>query len=110
MPLQIFNFFMNTLREKEPGFDTITQGFDLNADLSFKKLQSLIQIYNRCPVSTKGFTNNSNQFWNAVAMQGYKDDIGEETPSTVNEVNHNERNVYNIDSFKHFTIKDNNRS
>ena len=82
MPMHIFNFFINTLKESKSNYKTdITENveFDPEATLSFKKLQSLQQIYNRCPVSTKGYTNNSNNFRNACVMAGFKDDIAPES-------------------------------
>jgi hypothetical protein len=39
-------------------------------------LQSLFQIYQRCPVATRGYTNNSNIMRDALAMPGYHEDIG----------------------------------
>lgn len=78
-PMRIFNFLINTLAEKDPDMDfkaSAEVNFDPEAILSFEKLQSLFQIYNRCPASTKGYTNNSSNFRTLVTMPGHEDDIG----------------------------------
>ena len=105
LPLQIFNFFINTLREKQPGeySNPNPQEIDLDAFLSFKKLQSLVQIYYRCPVSTKGYTNNSNNFWNAITMKGYREDIGAD--DIASDYAQTQR-INDQESFKHFAMKD----
>jgi len=36
-------------------------------------------VYQRCPVATKGYTNNSNIMRGALAMPGYHDDVGVNT-------------------------------
>lgn len=81
-PMRIFNFLINTLTEKSQGSDQGVElkesaevNFDPEAILSFEKLQSLFQIYNRCPASTKGYTNNSNNFRSLITMPGHQDDI-----------------------------------
>lgn len=78
-PMRIFNFLINTLTEKDPNMDfrsSADVNFDPEAILSFEKLQSLFQIYNRCPASTKGYTNNSTNFRTLITMPGHEDDIG----------------------------------
>jgi len=48
---------------------------DVSSLLSFTKLQSMIQIFYRCPVTIKGYTNNSNRMRDLIVMPGYEDDI-----------------------------------
>ena len=36
----------------------------------------MIQIYNRCPVSTKSYANNSNSMRTVITMPGHQNDIG----------------------------------
>jgi hypothetical protein len=72
VPEPIFNFFAHTLAERDEN------GNELQAEtkLHFSRLQSLYQIYYNCPVSTKGYTNNSNIMREALTMPGHLDDIG----------------------------------
>lgn len=73
----VLNFLLVSLYEKKNSDDKINfeQEIDANALLSFAKLQSLIQIYYRCPVTPKGYTNNSNNMRQLITMPGYEDDI-----------------------------------
>jgi hypothetical protein len=77
-PQRIFNFLINTLIDQKPTESYMLSDeciFDPEAILSFEKLQSLIMIYNRCPVSTKGYTNNSNKIRKMLVMPGHDQDI-----------------------------------
>lgn len=111
LPQNVFNFFINTLMEKQPNQylnpASMENKFDPDHLLSFKKMQSMIQIYNRCPVSTKGYTNNSNNIRNIITMPGYKDDIGVSNTSCHHSNESEGEYEEDVGTFKNFMIQDN---
>ena len=80
-PMPIFNFFINVLRETKIPEYNLDHSFEKHRRTSIKssalnrlsllKLNSVIQIFNRCPMFTHGSTNNSNNFKNSVCLPGF---------------------------------------
>ena len=73
----MLKFLIVAMYEKNDANESLdlTQEINVNGILSFSKLQYLIQIFNSCPVTIKGFKNNSNQMRDLIIMPGYEDDI-----------------------------------
>lgn len=75
MPRHVLNFFLIVLSGR--GLTKTSGGlvFDGEAPLNFQKLQQLLQIFYRCPVSTKAKANNSANMHQFLSMPGHENDI-----------------------------------
>ena len=88
-PHHVLNFFLNTLAsDQSENKDSYLEKLEcmlkfdgsLSKELNFSQLQSILQIYYRCPMYTQENTNSSYNFKKIICMQGYEDvDSGDES-------------------------------
>lgn len=80
LPVNVLKFFLIVLNEKSTCFGhngriEDSRKIDGNAFLSFDRLQQLIQIFYKCPASTKSNKNNSKNMRNVITMPGHEKDV-----------------------------------
>lgn len=77
--MPVFNFLTSTIRVNKVRNLQQTTGQRVSKEelLSLAKLHSVMEVFNRCPMLTKGSSNNSNHFKNTVQLPGFV--VSEET-------------------------------